>query len=73
MKFQKLNFSINDIIFYASFDDTFQNPIDDDAFQTSKYILNCLRSKLGLKSDQMDPNSFGQPWSQLMGNFDDAS
>ncbi|KAH0758153.1 hypothetical protein KY290_021646 [Solanum tuberosum] len=29
------------------------------------YLPNCLGSKLGLKSDQMDPNSFAQPGSHL--------
>lgn len=73
MKFQNFDFSINYIIFYASFDNTFPNPTNDDAFPNPKYLPNCLESNLGFTSYQMDPNSFRQPWCQLMGNFDDAS
>ncbi|KAH0758152.1 hypothetical protein KY290_021645 [Solanum tuberosum] len=38
-----------------------------------RYLPDYLGSESGLYSGQMDPNSFGQPGSQPIGSFDDAS
>ncbi|KAH0693448.1 hypothetical protein KY285_020545 [Solanum tuberosum] len=70
---QNVNFKNDDIILDESFNDMFPNPTNDDAFQNLSCMLDYLGSELGLDSSQMNPHSFGQPESQLLGNSDDAS
>ncbi|KAG5611452.1 hypothetical protein H5410_022733 [Solanum commersonii] len=72
MEFPNVNFTTDAIILDESFNDSFPNPTNDDAFQNPN-CADCLGSELGLDSSQMNPNSFGQPKSQLMGSSDDAS
>ena len=59
MKFWNIDISTDDIIFDASFNDTFRNPTHNDAFQTPRYMPDYLESNSGLDSGQMDPNIFG--------------
>ncbi|WMV25568.1 hypothetical protein MTR67_018953 [Solanum verrucosum] len=73
MEFQNVNFMIDDIILDESFNDIFPNPTNDDAFQNPSCLSDCLGSEPSLESSQMNPNSFGQPKSQLIRTFDDAS
>ncbi|XP_027772588.1 bZIP transcription factor 17-like [Solanum pennellii] len=73
IEFQNVNFKTDDIILYESFNDIFPNPTNDDAFQNPSCLPDFLGSELGLDSSQMNPHSFCQPESQLMGIPDDAS
>ncbi|KAK6791898.1 hypothetical protein RDI58_010979 [Solanum bulbocastanum] len=73
VKFQHVNFKIDDIILDESFNDIFPNPTNGDAFQNLSCMPDCIRSESGLDSSQMNPHSFGQPESQLLGSSDDAS
>ncbi|KAH0758155.1 hypothetical protein KY290_021648 [Solanum tuberosum] len=73
MEFPNVNFTTDAIILDESFNDSFPNPTNDDAFQNPNCLPDCLGSESGLDLSQMNPNSFGQPKSQLMGSSDDAS
>ncbi|KAJ8534320.1 hypothetical protein K7X08_007644 [Anisodus acutangulus] len=66
------NFMLDDLDFDLSFDDFFLNPPngEDDAF--NPYYLDCLGSAQGYNPVLIDPNSFGQSGSQLIGDFDDC-
>ncbi|KAG5610897.1 hypothetical protein H5410_022178 [Solanum commersonii] len=73
MEFQNINFTIDDIILDESFNDIFPNPTNDDAFQNPNCLPDYFEWEMGLELSQMNPNNFGQPKSQLIRNFDDAS
>ena len=73
MEFPNVNFTTDAIILDESFNDSFPNPINDDAFQNPNFLSDCLGSESGLDSSQMNPKSFGPPKSQLIGSSDDDS
>ncbi|KAG5611470.1 hypothetical protein H5410_022751 [Solanum commersonii] len=73
MEFPNVNFTTDAIILDKSFNDSFPNPTNDDAFQNPNCLPDSLGSESGLDSSQMNLNSFGQPKSQLMGSSNDAS